>query len=179
MLQIVSKMKKGNVTPIIVLLHLIAVLFLILVFLNFPESNTQKFKIVGYSMYPSLTAGGKIKVDYDYYIDNNILRGDVVAIKFKTRDEVLLKRVVALAGDKFEIKDDLIYLNDKILLEPYLGDVQIDAEKALILKAQLDAYNGYVPMNSFIVLGDNRAASFDSADFGIIDRKQIVGKVIA
>ena len=171
-------MKKTNAKPIIVLLSLMLILFLILAIENFPKSNKHKLKLTGYSMYPSLNPGDKITVDHDYYLDNDILRGDIVAIKFKTRDEILIKRVIALPGDKFDIKDNSIYLNRELLLEPYLGDVQIDSEGMLLLESQLKRYEGYVPINSYIVLGDNRAVSFDSSDFGIIDEEQIVGKAI-
>lgn len=171
-------MKKGNIKPVIVLLNLIVVLFLVLVITNSPKSNTHKFKLIGYSMYPGLNSGNRIKIDYDYYVKNSILKGDIVAIKFQTRDETLIKRVIALPGDKFEIKDNSIYLNGKPLVEPYVGDVQIDLEGVMLLEKQLERYDGHVPINSFIVLGDNRAASFDSTDFGVVDKEQIVGKVI-
>jgi len=157
-------MKKSNFKPIFILSVLIVVLFMVLLFLNvFP---IQKIRIIGYSMYPALESGENINIDYDY---DEISRGDIVAIKFKTRDEVLIKRVIALPQDKFEIKNNLIYLNGKLLNEPYAGDTSI-------LQKQLKAYDNYVPLNSYIVLGDNRQASFDSSDFGIVDKTQIIGK---
>ena len=150
----------------------IAVFLLFLLIIN--PSDT--FRVIGYSMHPSLDPGQEINIDSEYYNHNEIARGDIVAVKFKTRDDFLIKRVIALPGDKLEIKDNHLYLNDKLLIEQYVSGAQINATMARVLKSQLESYNNYVPFNSYVVLGDNRETSFDSKDFGVVDRFQIVGK---
>ncbi|MCL2772549.1 MAG: signal peptidase I [Oscillospiraceae bacterium] len=96
--------------------------------------------------------------------------GDVIA--FYYNNQIMLKRVIAKAGDWVNIdQDGTVYVNDKALDEPYitqksLGNCDID------LPYQ-------VPDGSVFVMGDNRASSADSRlqQMGPINTSQIVGKV--
>ncbi|WP_295211697.1 signal peptidase I [Ruminococcus sp.] len=97
-------------------------------------------------------------------------KGDIVA--FYYNNKILLKRVIAVAGDTVDIKDDgTVYVNGKVLDEPYID------EKAL---GECDIEMPYqVPDERIFVMGDHRATSVDSRTkrIGCIAEEAVIGKV--
>ena len=97
--------------------------------------------------------------------------GDVIA--FYYNNNILVKRVIASAGDWVDIdKDGGVYVNDQLLDEPYitekaLGDCNID------LPYQ-------VPDGRCFVMGDHRATSIDSryTAVGCVGNDMVVGKIL-
>lgn len=81
----------------------------------------------------------------------------------------LVKRVIALPGDKIDIRDGKVYVNDKEMEEEYLNQPTFEKSKV--------EYPFVVPQDQYFVMGDNRGMSYDSRDFGSIKREQIEGKV--
>lgn len=81
-----------------------------------------------------------------------------------------IKRIIAVAGDKVEIKDGKVYLNDEELEEHYLPEG--------IKTNQLNYNSLVVPENCVFVMGDNRNASMDSRTFGCIPINKIEGRVL-
>ena len=97
--------------------------------------------------------------------------GDVIA--FYYNNNILVKRVIAAAGDWVDIDGDgSVYVNDKLLDEPYinekaLGDCNID------LPYQ-------VPEGKCFVMGDHRATSIDSRNtaVGCVGIEMVVGMIL-
>lgn len=81
----------------------------------------------------------------------------------------LVKRVIGVPGDKIDIRDGKVYLNDEVLDEPYVKGETFQREVSFPLK---------VPEGKYIVFGDNREVSKDSRSFGFIERSQIEGKAV-
>lgn len=97
--------------------------------------------------------------------------GDIIVFNSNLEVEnILIKRVVAVEGDKVVIKDGKVYVNDQQLDEPYIFQEYpiTDGSVALI-----------VPKNKVFVMGDNRGNSLDSRSdiIGTIDKSEIIGKV--
>lgn len=82
----------------------------------------------------------------------------------------LIKRVVAIPGDKVNIKDGLVYINGEVE-SGYKFQGQTYANSDLVYPIE-------VPNNSVFVLGDNRENSLDSRGLGLIDYSQIKGKAL-
>jgi len=101
----------------------------------------------------------------------NVNRGDIIA--FHHNNQVLIKRVIAAAGELVDIdRDGIVSVNGERLTESYLnmnsrGECTID-------------FPFHVPENQFFVMGDNRAASLDSrlSVIGTIHKDRIVGKAV-
>ncbi len=92
--------------------------------------------------------------------------GDIIVFR-STGDESLrlMKRVVGLPGDQVEIRAGLVYVNGRVLVEPY--EVYEDSgSMASVFLAQ----------GEFFVLGDNRRASSDSRDVGAVTVENTIGR---
>ena len=85
-------------------------------------------------------------------------RGDIVDFRSPVDGERgLIKRVIAVPGDDIELRDKKVYLNGKILEEPY---AMYKRANELLAGDNLGPLK--VPGNSVFVLGDNRDESYDS-----------------
>ena len=97
--------------------------------------------------------------------------GDVMA--FYYNNNILVKRVVAQAGDWVDIAEDgTVYVNNVPLDEPYLIDKDY-GETNIELPYQ-------VPESRVFVLGDHRSVSIDSRNtaVGCVASEQIVGRIV-
>jgi signal peptidase I len=83
-------------------------------------------------------------------------------------DFLVLKRVVAVAGDTIEVRDHEVLVNRRPVDEPYLAPDVVT----------LDFGPVTVPDGHVFVLGDNRNASRDSRDFGTVPQDEVVGRVV-
>ena len=124
-------------------------------------------QIYGTSMAPSLTEGNIVLSLKGSQFET----GDVVA--FYYNNKVLVKRVIANAGDWVDIDEDgNVFVNNVELDEPYVtekafGDCNIE------LPYQ-------VPESRVFVMGDHRSVSIDSRNtaVGCVAEEQIVGKIV-
>lgn len=123
------------------------------------------------------------KVVYDNQLPK---RGDIIL--FNPTDnlikqgytEAFVKRVIALPGEKVELKKGKIYINNKLLPEKYIDSQQTtnidvcasDAQPPFLSKSQT------LPPNSYLTLGDNRQNSYDSRCWGLVLRKNIIGQAV-
>lgn len=124
-------------------------------------------QVSGTSMEPTLEDGNIIvlmkRSDFD--------TGDLVGLYHSGK--VLLKRVIAGAGDWVDIDaDGTVYVNNTKLSEPYI------TEKSL---GECDIrFPFQVPDGSWFVLGDHRSTSIDSRStaVGCIAQDDMIGKVV-
>lgn len=117
------------------------------------------------------------------YYQSDIQRGDIVSIQNEKVKEILshdlagnvdtgylLKRIIGMPNETFELRGGKVFINDKIITEPYTkqanstfgGDSIKECEKIIL------------PENTYIVMGDNRKESNDSRyDLGLIKKDSI------
>ncbi len=123
-------------------------------------------QVQGSSMEPTLQAGETLlAVKAPGY-----RRGDIVA--FYYNNKILLKRVVAVAGETVDIRSDGTVLVDGTVLDGTYAAAKSLSPCDLTLPYQ-------VPDGRVFVLGDNRAVSLDSrtAAIGCVAEKSILGRV--
>ena len=134
----------------------------------------QTYFIPSASMEPTLLIGDRILVDKLSYHLHGVGRGDIVVFAKPPREVAdptikdLVKRVIGLPGDVISSRGGRVYINGKVLPEPWLG-------RGIVTT---DIRTQKVPPNEYFVMGDNRSDSQDSRFFGPIPRSLIVGRVV-
>ena len=81
----------------------------------------------------------------------------------------LVKRVIGIPGDEIDIREGNVYVNGTPLEENYIKGKTLQREMHFPITVEKDKY---------FVLGDNREVSKDSRTFGLIDSRQIEGRVV-
>jgi signal peptidase I len=148
----------------------------------------QAFKIPSGSMKSTLLVGDHILVNKFLYgvkipfVHKTLIpwkdprRGDVVVFEFpEDPDKDFIKRTVAVAGDRVEIRNKKVYVNgapQDHLYAQFLDERVIPAQ----FQPRDNMGPRVVPPNSLFVMGDNRDHSYDSRFWGFVDLKAVKGK---
>jgi signal peptidase I len=130
----------------------------------------QPVRVEGTSMLPRLEDHDRLFINKFVYHFASIHRGDVVVFHYP-RDPVksYIKRVIAVPGDRLRIDRGEVFLNGKLLPEPYVPMEYRDtkSEQEMV-----------VPDDTYFMMGDHRSISSDSREFGPVDRELIYGKAV-
>ena len=166
------------------------VIFALLVFL-LVQAVSRNYKVQSVSMQPNLYEGQYLVVNRLLYADSPIIsalrqtigktglglkvldavfhlpqRGEVVVFTpvSNTKPD-LIKRVIGVAGDKVELRQGKVYINDVPIDEPYIRPAPGQSWGPAI-----------VGKDELFVLGDNRGNSADSRVFGMLPLKNVIGR---
>ena len=140
---------------------------------QFSAAGFRTFSIPVRSMAPTLPFNSHVVVDSRRYLHDAPQRGDIVVFVAPQDNRLFLaKRLIAVGGDRLEVRGDTVLVNGKAVSEPYAifnGPLPDVAEKFGPLE---------LPMGTAFVMGDNRHDSFDSRMYGPVNMTSIRGKVI-
>jgi signal peptidase I len=126
------------------------------------------------SMVPTLEVNDRLMVEKLSYLFNQPNRGDIVVFwppdrlkqqNPELKNDAFIKRIIGLPGDKVEVKEGKVFINNEPLIEDYIAakpNYQWGAET--------------VPDDSYLVLGDNRNNSYDSHFWGYVPRQNLIGR---
>lgn len=154
----------------------------------------QAFKIPTGSMEPTLLVGDHLlvsKFSYSLHIPNEVpftsiqlfpdihffssvpKRGDIVVFKFpEDLSKDFIKRVIGLPGETIQVIRQRVYINDKLLKEPYAHHTQPPMD----LGDRDNMGPLRIPEGNIFVMGDNRENSHDSRMWGTLDLNNLRGK---
>ena len=125
-------------------------------------------KVEGFSMENTLSDGDRVFVSRIMTDMKLYDRGDIVVFKHEAggKNEKMVKRVIALEGERVQIENGDVYINEELIQEDYVsgetqGNIDIVVDK-----------------NKIFVMGDNREGSTDSRVLGAIDEGEVSGKVV-
>lgn len=105
--------------------------------------------------------------------------GEVVVFDNPAGDgTVLVKRVIAKAGQTVDIKNDKVYIDGEPLWEPYTNEKVSKPLAAQLPGIPEIVYPYTIPDGCIWVMGDNRTNSSDSRYFGPVDLKKVFGHSI-
>ena len=150
----------------------------------------QAYKIPSGSMEPTLLVGDYLLVNRLSYVakvpllDKVIFtlgqpkRGDIIVFRYPVdTSKDFIKRVIAGPGDTIEIKDKVIYINNKITPDSwgYYRDTEILPG---ILSPKDNMKPVTVPKDAYFVMGDNRDNSQDSRFWHFVHKQHLVGKAL-
>ncbi|MCJ7546322.1 MAG: signal peptidase I [Deltaproteobacteria bacterium] len=141
----------------------------------------QAFKIPSSSMEPTLLVGDHILVNkFLYGIRIPVLgkkvfpfsqprRGDVIVFIFPNdRSKDFIKRVIGLPGEKVEVRERKIYINDRLIEDPW--GKYFPPDRLINVGPEV------LPPNALFVMGDNRNNSEDSRYWGFVPLDDVLGK---
>src|SRR2546421_11130409 len=130
----------------------------------------QPVKVEGTSMAPLLSDQERIFINKFVYRFEPIQRGDVVVFWYPLdHSKSFIKRVVGLPGEAVEIRQGAVYVNGKIVPEPYVPPQYEDLS---------DFGPVRVPKDNYFVMGDHRISSNDSRVFGPVASRFIYGRAV-
>jgi len=146
----------------------IIVIFIIMFTIFYIASITQ---VVGSSMDPTLKSGEVLILNKFKYRFFDIKREDIISLNYADT-KYLIKRVIGLPGEKIDIINNNLYINDNKYHERYLSP-NLNYPDFHLKDLGYDT----IPDNMYLVLGDNRSNSLDSRKIGLIKREDINGKI--
>jgi len=156
------------------------------------QVTIQNFKVEGSSMSPTINSNDYVTVNKLAYLEVDVARlsslipfwdgadkaeifvfrpgghrrGDIVVFRFPHNPQRnFIKRVIALPGEKVAIEGGIVYINNKILDEPYLEKPFPNESVSFKILAE----------DEFFVMGDNRSFSNDSRHWGAVAQEDIIG----
>ncbi len=128
------------------------------------------------SMEPTLQIDDRLVVEKISYRFNPPKRSDIIVFQApqraldavgSTSHDAYIKRVIGLPGEKVQVKDGKVFIDDKVLQENYIQappDYQWGPE--------------VVPEGQYLVLGDNRNSSSDGHVWGFLPEESIIGRAV-
>ena len=123
-------------------------------------------RIEGASMLPTYHNGVNF-VNRLAYAFHEPRRGDIVGLRLAGPSIMFLKRIVGMPGETVEFHRGHVYINGKLLDEPYVK-FDCDWERAPVT---LEA-------DQYFVVGDNRQMAIEDHTMGEPHRNRIVGKLL-
>ncbi|MBV7390029.1 MULTISPECIES: signal peptidase I [Enterococcus] len=129
--------------------------------------------VTGNSMSPTLKQSDMVIMEKF----TSVKRFDVVV--FEQADQTTyIKRVIGLPGDQITYQDDILYVNNQAVSEPYLQKKNASKQMPYTTNFTLRELIGEdrLPEDQYFVLGDNRRISKDSRSFGTVKADEIIGK---
>ena len=170
----------------------------------------QAFKIPSASMEGTLLIGDHLLVNkfifggtgawYEKILPyRDLKRGDIIVFKFPYQEhQHFVKRVIGLPGDRVRVVDQEVYVNGKLLNEPYVVHDPaarydplnynfpprpnqvitsgLQPEWAHEMKKFMRGDEIVVPPGKYFAMGDNRDQSWDSRFWGFVDHDAIMGR---
>ena len=182
------------------MVEMIVVVIFIIAFL------VQPFQIPSESMVPTLNVGDFLLVNKQAFVQEgwmrwllppaHVQRGDLVVFHWPVNPaKDLVKRVVAVPGDRVRLRGGRLYRNGQLVDEPYAfyspsrpngfrdefpnlreTDPNVDGRWWLELRQTMVNGEVTVPADSYFVMGDNRNNSEDSRYWGFVPRAAIEGR---
>lgn len=136
----------------------------------------QPHEVSGLSMHATLTDKEYVITSLlDKHLDR-VTRGDIIVFDPPFEEgKHFIKRVIGIGGDKVKVADGDVYVNSTRLDESAYLVTYIRTNSGLFLQEGKEVS---VPLDSYLVMGDNRLNSSDSREWGFLKKTDLIGRSV-
>ena len=168
----------GEAVVVAVLLALVIRAFVVQAF-TIPSGSMMDTLLIGdYILVNKFLYGAEVPLS-DYHLPGfrDPHRGDIIVFKYpndESRD--FIKRIIAVGGDRIQVRDNRAIVNGTPLAEPYVRSGSFPPAPSGHCGYLFACEPTLVPPGAYFVMGDNRDNSQDSRYWGFVRRDKIRGK---
>lgn len=133
----------------------------------------QPFIVSGPSMDPTFVTGQYLIVDQLTYKFHNPKRNDVIVFRYPNNPKVFyIKRIIGLPGETVSVNSGKVTITNK----ENPNGFELNEDYISKIHRVSDTFTITLTENDYFVMGDNRAESSDSRQWGPLDKKFIIGR---
>jgi len=151
-----------------ILFDILETLLLTIVIYAVLSTFIGRFKVLSVSMEPNLYEGQYLLISKQTHKIWPLKRGGVVVFRFpRNPNKNYVKRIIGLPGEKVELCDGKLYINDEFSPEPWIA-----GQTGGTFRPR------QIGEDEYFVMGDNRNNSSDSRAWGAVSNQHIIGKAL-
>lgn len=125
--------------------------------------------VKGHSMEPNLEEGQRLAASPIPYIFGEPQRGDIVMLyPLEEGGSNLVKRIIGLPREFIQFQDGQLFVNGQLIEEDYLANICTSCRDGVWQLGE----------DEYFIVGDNRASSYDSRNYGAVQSESIMAKVL-
>ncbi len=168
---------------VIVVVGVLAVFFYLFFQSNFVlcPMRSQREAVEGSSLRGIVEDGSVVTILYGYYSCHVPLRDEVAAIRYAGNKNPLIKVIKGVPGDVFGLEPvsggQTLLINHRPVFTSAGAPYVFSAQKARVFSLYIRDYQGVIPDNAYLVLGNLPDGTMDSSQFGLIDKASLIGRV--
>jgi signal peptidase I len=172
---------------------IVTIAFAVLIVVGVKNWVVNPYRIPSPSMEPTLhcarpepyceaSSSDRILANRFIYRFRDPHRGEIVvfhtppAAKSECPGDIFVKRIIGLPGEAWSERRGFTYIDGRLLPEPYLQAGRRDAQTKTMRDIPPVGTLQRIPKGMYLVEGDNRSHSCDSRVWGLVPRKNIIGK---
>lgn len=160
--------------------------------------GVKSYEIPTNSNEPTLKVGDKIVADLKAFENSQPNYGDIVIFQKKDSVNPWVYRIVGLPNDRLEIQNNFLIINGKRCKASFIKETRSEefdlneyeeelpnghrhkmyTSKKPIEDAEKTVSETIIPVDSYYLIGDNRDNAMDSRYIGVINKKEIIGKIV-
>jgi signal peptidase I len=142
----------------------------------------QPFIVSGSSMEPNFSHGEYLIIDEISYRLGDPDRGDVIVLRYpKDPKQFFIKRIIGMPGETIQIDNGRVTVKNEGHPEGVTLDEEYLPNQGLTFPHNTTLIGGKKTLtlsnDEYFMLGDNRLASSDSRDWGVLSREEMIGRV--
>ncbi|WP_242596229.1 signal peptidase I [Enterococcus plantarum] len=135
-------------------------------------------KVEGYSMVSTLRDGDRVYVNKI----GKLKTFELVYVQIPGTKEKEVRRIIGMPGQRVTYKNDQLQIDGQDREEKFIFDEkQTSQENGRLYTDDFSIFTltgtSKIPEGKYLLLGDNRPYSVDSRQYGLVDRKDIIGVV--